>query len=189
MTGDDFNQVSAFLASEVQRTLKTHFSSIGVTAVQADAMVSALAMVVGMFAAQDTSVRSVFSKVLDHSVEAMRGNERLRRGTETLRDGGTPERDLNMDIPDLWPVVQQARANAAHSGCLHCAIRKAITERFGNEVRDVDHVRLIFGNLARVAAELICDVGPEALAFFNSNLSGHISLVQRARSTEGMKKQ
>ena len=188
MTGDDFNQVSAFLTTEIQSALGKHFG-VGVSVVQVDAMVSALAMVASMFAAQDTAVRPVFIKVLDHSVEMIRSNQRFQEATAKLREGETPERGLNADVPDLWPLVTDARSNAAHTGCLHCAIRKVITDRFGNEIKDVDHVRLIFSNLARVAAELICDVGPEALEFFDSNLSGHITLVQRARSTEGMTKQ
>lgn len=188
MTGDNFNTVSAFLTTEVQGVFKKHFE-FGVSAIQIDAMVSAMAMVVGMFAAQDPVFRAVFDGALDHSIKVISGNERFQEGTAKLQAGEKAEPLLNVGLPDLWSVVSEARRRAAQAPCLHCDIRKAIIDRFGTPVTEPDDVRAIFGNLAKVVAELICDVGEEALVFFDASLVAHLESIASKRSTKGMTKQ
>jgi hypothetical protein len=187
MTGDDFNTVAVFLTTEIQAAYSKHFP-IGVSTAQADAAVSAMAMSVGMFVAQDPVMRSVFNRVLDHAVELIGKSDRFQEATTKIRQGDTPKRNLGIEKPDLWPIVAAARAEAS-AGCLHCAIRKAIIDRFDTPVTEPDDVRAIFGNLAKVVAELICDVGEEALVFFDASLVAHLESVASKRSTKGMTKQ
>lgn len=187
MTGDDFNQASAFLTTEVQGALNRHFP-VGVTATQVDAIVSALAMIVSMFAAQDTAVRSVFNRVLDHSIDMIGGNERFRERTAAVRAGESPERGLGISIPDLWPLVTEARAGAA-SPCLHCVLRAAIVTFYGGPITEPDKAAEMLTAIAKVAATACIDAGEGGATLFAHQFNAYSLAVTKARSTQGMTEQ
>ncbi|MBN9441143.1 hypothetical protein [Bosea sp. (in: a-proteobacteria)] len=188
MTDQDFNLVSGYLASEVQKTLANHFD-LGISVAQADAIVSSLAFVVAMYAAQDPKTRVVFDKVLDHSIEMISGSQRFQQSTAELRSGGTPERGLGLDIPNIAPIVAAVRsATNGPDTCLACAIGEVIRRRLGDAPRGAQAdtaVRAMAGAVANLAA----DAGVEIVTPFVGHLNDLLAQLVEQQSTDGMIKQ